>query len=102
MILNVKMFWANQGCYFMRSFPLPPEKNGQGNVNLNENVVSIQVNITLFLCVIICNFLIKGPFKKYVRIELGRSTAKGTCQCPCKHRQALRKNKLETKFEMKY
>ena len=47
-------------------------------------------------------------FKQYILIELGRSTAEGTCQCLCglnlhRHRQvpkALGKNSLETKLEM--
>ena len=51
-----------------------------------------------------------GPFKEYVRIELGWSTAEGPCRSsyglnPLGHRQissALVKKSLETKLEMKY
>ena len=51
----------------------------------------------------------KAPFKKYVCIELGQSTAEDIWQCPCGlnphgHRQvssALRKYSLENKLEMK-
>ena len=55
----------------------------------------------------------KGPSIKYVNIELGQSTAEGTCQSQCGicginphgHQQvpsALGKYSLETKLEMKY
>ena len=46
-----------------------------------------------------------GPFKKYVCIEIGRSTAQGTCREPLWSligSLACRQKGLETKLEMKY
>ena len=58
----------------------------------------------------VLNMYLMGPSIKYVRIELGQSTAEVICRSPCglnphgprQIPSALGKKSLETKLEMKY